>query len=241
MSAQVIMPHDLQGRHNADLGASCARLEKGHQYRDLSTVIVVPTRGGKAFSAKWVQGMQSLIKPMNNAIVGPIFYQGMEVGAAYNEAIKMIQANPQISKFKYMLAWEDDVIPQPDALMKLYENIDKFDVVGALYWTKGEGGQPMIYGDCSDPVVNFRPQVPNGGLHKCYGTGMGFTLFKLDQFQRVAYPWFETLNRWDPNTGVQMYTQDLNYYEKLLKAGGSIAVDCASKAGHYDHEADLIW
>lgn len=241
MNPQVIMPADLMGRHNADLDASRERLEKGKQYQDLSTVIIVPTRGGKAFSAKWVQGMQALIRPMNNAVIGPIFYQGMEVGAAYNEAIKMIQGNPQLQNFKYMLAWEDDVIPQPDALMKLYENIDNFDVVGALYWTKGEGGQPMIYGDRSDPVLNFRPQIPNGGLHPCYGTGMGFTLFKLEQFKRIPYPWFETLNKWDPNTGSRVYTQDLNYYEKLIKEGGSIAVDCNAKAGHYSDADDILW
>lgn len=240
MPAQIITPADFAGRHNTD-PLMAERLKKGKQWRDLSTVMIVPTRGGKAFSAKWVSSLQSLMKPMNNAVFGPFFIQGMEVGAAYNAAIEMIQSNPTLAKCRYMLAWEDDVIPQPDTLLKLYEDIDDFDVVGALYWTKGEAGQPMIYGDPADPSINFRPQVPNGGVQKCYGTGMGFTLFRLEQFTRLKGPWFETEQKWDPATGGRSYTQDLHYYEKLVKAGGKVAVNCEAKAGHYDHEADIVW
>ena len=238
----IILPTDVPGYHNGDLAAAQSRLEKSQQYRNLSTIILVPTRGGNSLSARWVNGMQSLVRPMNNQVVGPIFIEGMEVGAAYNYAIEhIILANPVLKDFNYLLCWEDDVIPQPDALLKLYENINDYDVVGALYWTKGEGGLPMIYGDRKNPVVNYHPQVPTGGLQECYGTGMGFTLFKIAQFKKIPGPWFETTAKWDPATGTQLWTQDLNYYQKLTNVGGKIAVDCQAKAGHYDHTTGIVW
>lgn len=235
----IIMPGD-PGVHNSDLSASIARLEKAHTARDLSTVIVVATRGGKAFTARWVNGLHSLVRPMNQRVIGPLFMEGFEVGVAYNLAIEQIMATPYMASCKYLLCWEDDVIPQPDALLKLYENIEEYDVVGAIYWTKGEGGQPMIYG-AKGGELEFRPQVPNGGLHECNGTGMGFTLFQMDQFKKVPKPWFETQQKWDPATGIALGTQDLNYYAKLLKAGGRIAVDCNARAGHLDSETGILW
>lgn len=239
MQPIILMPGD-PGQHNADLAKSQARLEKAHTARDLSTVIVVPTRGGKAFSARWVHGHNSLLKPMNQRVIGPMFMEGFEVGVAYNMAIDQIMATPWMASCKYLLCWEDDVIPQPDALLKLYEHIEDYDVVGALYWTKGEGGQPMIYG-APGGELEFRPQVPNGGLHPCNGTGMGFTLFRMEQFKRMPKPWFETQQRWDPQTGIALGTQDLAYYGKLIKEGGRIAVDCNARAGHFDHETGVLW
>ena len=69
-----------------------------------------------------------------------------------------------------------------------------FDAIGGLYWTKGENGQPMIYGNPNEMPKNFRPQVPIvDGLQPCNGLGMGFTLFKLSMFRKIDKPWFKTL------------------------------------------------
>ena len=47
-------------------------------------------------------------------------------------------------------------------------------------------------------MVNYRPQSPdvNGGLVECYGTGMGFNIWRLAMFKdaRIKKPWFKTLN-----------------------------------------------
>jgi hypothetical protein len=77
--------------------------------------------------------------------------------------------------------------------MKLYEHIESYDVIGGLYWTKGENGQPMIYGEGNDNDVHFRPQPPKEEIQKCDGLGMGFTLFKMEIFKdpRVPQPWFQ--------------------------------------------------
>ena len=131
-----------------------SRLEKEKTYRDLSTIIICPTRG--MIPSRVVANWQYM-RPMNQKCIGPIFLERMEVATAYNEGIKMILANPELSKYKFILTVEEDNYPQhPDGLLKLYESIDQYDCVGGLYWTKGENGQPMCYGD---PNVQDRKSV----------------------------------------------------------------------------------
>src|SRR5574343_423476 len=146
------------GYHNKDLDVSNERLEKSKTYRDLSTIIIFPTCG--VIPARVVQSWLSLMRPMNQKVIGPIFAIGMEVGQAYTSLIEMILANPELSTYKYILTIEEDNMPPADGLLKLYENIDKYDVIQGLYWTKGEGGQPMIYGDPKVMPKNFIPQKP---------------------------------------------------------------------------------
>ena len=88
---QIIVP-DLSGAHNKNVLASAARMKRGGAYRDLSTVIICPTRG--VIPATVVQSWMNLMRPMNQKVIGPIFIQGMEVGEAYCAAIEMILANP---------------------------------------------------------------------------------------------------------------------------------------------------
>ena len=241
MKPEIILPYE-PGRQNSDLAKANSRLSTGRTYKDLSTVIIVPTRGGRSLCPRFVSAITGLMRPMNQQVFGPIFMSGMEVGHAFNSAVEMIQANPVLSKFKYLLTVEDDNICQPDGLLKLYESIEEYDVVGGLYWTKGDGGQPMIYGDPNVSPLNFVPQnvIPET-VQRCNGTGMGFALFKLSIFKKLPPPWFETKQSWDPNTGAKCYTQDLWFYEKLVKSGGKVAVDNRVKIGHLDIENDMIY
>lgn len=239
MNPQIIVPQ-FEGEHNLRAD-SLARLQKGKIYQDLSTVIVCPTRG--TIAAKVVQNWMGLIRPMNQKVIGPIFVVGMEVGDAYTATIEMILANPELSKWKYILTIEEDNLPSPDGLLKLYESIGDYAAVSGLYWTKGEGGQPMIYGDPQDPELNFRPQPPTMGVQPCNGLGMGFTLFKLDIFKdpKLEKPWFKTCQDWDPQKGAKIYTQDLYFFEKIHKLGYKVACDTRVKVGHYDVQADVVW
>ena len=154
---QIVLP-DYSGYHNRDIDISANRLEEAKTYRDLSTIIICPTRG--QIPAKVVQSWMGLMRPMNQKVIGPLFAIGMEVGAAYNSMIENIINNPELSKWKYILTIEEDNMPPADGLLKLYESMDQYDVVQGLYWTKGEGGQPMIYGDPKIVPKNFIPQKP---------------------------------------------------------------------------------
>lgn len=226
------------GFHNADTEASVARLKKGKQYRDLSTVCVVPTRG--VIAARVVESWMGLMTPMNNAFVR-VFVQGAEVGDAYNSAVEMILA--QLPQFKYMLTLEEDNIPPPDGLLKLYESMDEYAAVGGLYWTKGEAGQPMIYGD-PKALLGFQPQIPVvDQVQECNGLGMGFTLFNMDLFrdEKIPKPWFKTVQEWSPEKGGAAGTQDLHFFGNARRAGYRVASDNRVKVGHYDLTNDQIW
>jgi hypothetical protein len=228
------------GMHNKDLDVTQKRLMRSKTYQDLSTIIICPTRG--LISAKVVQSWLGLMKPMNQKVLGPIFAIGMEVGEAYNQLIKMILDNPELSKWKYVLTIEEDNMPPPDGLLKLYENMDKFDVIGGLYWTKGEGGQPMIYGNPKVIPKNFIPQLPiSESLQECNGLGMGFNLFKLEMFRKVPQPWFKTMQEFTPGKGAKVCTQDLYFFENAGKMGYKFACDTRIKVGHYSVEEDKIW
>jgi len=241
MQPQIIIP-DYQGKHNENFEAAKVRLETAKSYQDLSTIIICPTRG--MVSAKVVQSWMGLMRPMNQKVIGPLFAIGMEVGDAYNSMIGMILGNPELSTWKYILTIEEDNLPPQDGLLKLYESMDKFDVVGGLYWTKGEAGQPMIYGDPAVEPVNFIPQIPQAEtVQPANGLGMGFNLFKLDIFKddRIPKPWFRTVQELVPGKGARAYTQDLYFYENAGKLGYKFACDTRIKVGHYDVTMDVVW
>jgi len=228
------------GYNNENIEQMRQRLENSGSYKDLSTIIICPTRG--VIPAKVVQSWMNIIKPMNQKVIGPLFAIGMEVGAAYESMFEMVLNNPELSTWKYLLTIEEDNIPPPDGLLKLYENMDRFDVIGGLYWTKGELGQPMIYGDPAIMPKNFVPQMPRTGqIQHCNGLGMGFNLFKIDMLRKVPKPWFKTLQEYDRQTGARVYTQDLYFYEKAAKEGFRFACDTRVLVGHYDLARDMVW
>lgn len=234
-----IIVENLQGFHNADPETQ-DRIFRGKTYRDLSTVCIVPTRG--MIPAKVTQCWMGMMTPMNQKFTR-LFMIGMEVGEAYTNAIEFILGNPELSKWKYLLTLEEDNMPPPDGLLKLYEHIDDYAAIGGLYWTKGEGGQPMIYGNPTDPEFNFRPQMPEEDIQPCNGLGMGFTLFTMDLFRdsRVEKPWFRTLQEFDPASGARGYTQDLYFFEKIRKLGYKVACDTRVRVGHYSFDEDVVW
>jgi len=228
------------GRNNQNLEATRDRLIRGQSYRDLSTIFVMPTRG--VIPAKVVQSLLGLATPMNQKFLR-IFVEKMEVGEAYNQAIEMILANEELSKWRYVLTCEEDNCPPPDGLLRLYESMNQFDAVSGLYWTKGEGtGQPMIYGDPKIMPKNYIPQLPIiDAVQECNGIGMGFALFKLELFKKVPKPWFKTLQEYAPNQGMRAATQDLYFCGEAAKIGARFAVDNRIRVGHYDYQNDIMY
>lgn len=239
MPAPTIIMGHVPGVHNLDPEASAARIERGKGYRDLSTVCVIPTRG--KIDSRVVESWWSMVPPMNQSFIR-VIVRGMEVADAYNSAIETILAHPQLKDWKYILTLEEDNMPPPDGLLRLYESIDDYACVGGLYWTKGEGAQPMIYGKPGE-LPMFVPQVPEPEtLVECNGLGMGFNLFKLDLFrdEAIPRPWFRTVQEFGSG-GMSAYSQDLYFFENARKAGYKVACDTRVRVGHYDENQDVVW
>ena len=231
MKAQLIGSYD-GGLHNSQIAETVARLEREGAYKDLSCIWVTPAFG--QIPTKAVASWLNVYAPPNGKFYR-LFAMGMEVGAAFSGAIETILAHPDLSKYKYVLTVEHDNIPPPDGIVKLLSQMEahpEFACIGGLYYTVGPGGCAQIWGDPKDPVLNFRPQLPdaNGGLVECCGTGMGFNAFRLDMFkdERLKKPWFRTVTE----NGVG--TQDLAFWSDARKYGYRCAIDCSIKVGHYD-------
>jgi hypothetical protein len=184
-----------------------------------------------------VSSLIGLQRPMNQKIFGPLLIAGKEVGEAYNSAVEMILAHAELSKFRYLLTSEEDNIIPGDGLIRLYESMDKYDAVGGLYWTKGEGGMPMIYGDPNVFPKAFNPQIPVPDVvQRCNGLGMGFTLFKISMFKKLPSPWFRTVQERG-----KAYSQDLFFFENAGREGYKFASDNRVKVGHLDPETGIVW
>lgn len=232
--------YGFEGYHNNN-PKTTERLEKSKSSQDLSTICIVPAYTG--IPPKIVQTWRNMMTPMNQKFF-MIMAENQEVGEAYSNTIEMIISNPELSKWKYILTLEHDNAPPPDGLLKLYENMDKYDGVGGIYFTKGEFGQPMCYGKTDIFPVNFIPFMPMPDtVTPCRGIAMGFSLFKLDMFKdkNLPRPLFETRQRYTPGVGSEAYTQDLKFCENAGKLGYRFAVDSRVKVGHYDYSTDTFY
>lgn len=227
------------GRHNGRFDESTGRLIRGNTFRDLSTIWITPTKGDlkPRVVASWI----ALQRPMNQPFIGPLFIDGDEVGIAYGKAFDLILGHDELKKWKFILTVEQDNLPPADGLLKLYESINKgYDCVSGLYWTKGENGQPMIYGNPSVMPRNFVPQVPqHDTLQHCNGLGMGFNLWSIDSLKTkltdLPKPWFKTVQE----TG-KSFTQDLHFYNEAGKYGFRCACNTSVRVGHVD-ESGFVW
>lgn len=227
------------GYHNENIEQSTTRVIEGGSWKKQRVVMLIPA--GVSIPTKVYLSHCGLIFPPNNP-AHRMAAIGMEVGEAFSNAIQAILDHPELSTWEYILTIEHDNVPPPDGLVKLIQRMEahpEMCCIGGLYWTKGEGGVPQIWGDPND-ALNFRPQAPdpNGGLVECNGTGMGFNLWRMDMFkdERLRKPWFKTLAG---SEGVG--TQDLYFWGDARKYGYRCAIDCSVKVGHYDPINDVMW
>src|SRR6476659_8655709 len=99
----IIIGGDVQPVHHAKPTRTRKRIKDGKGYRDLSTIMVVPTRG--EIPARVVQSWFDMVPMMNQAFIR-MFIEKMEVAAAYNAAVELILNHDGLKNFKYMLTVE---------------------------------------------------------------------------------------------------------------------------------------
>lgn len=236
---QLITAESFIGKHNSMLEESTGRLIQGATWKDLSTVWIIPA--GKSIPSKVALSWMHLIMPPNNRTLR-LMTQNLEVGEAYSSTIEGVLQHPELSNWKYILTLEHDNMPPSTGLVDLYKAMEahpEYACIGGLYWTKGDGGVPQIWGDPKDPLPNFRPQPPRiNEIVECCGTGMGFNLWRMEMFKdkRLRRPWFKTLAGHEGAA-----TQDLYFWQNAREHGYRCAIDCSVLVGHYDSVGDEVW
>jgi hypothetical protein len=200
---------------------------------------------------KVAASIQQLMAPMNQKRC-LFFCAGDEVGKAYDRMIKQVLADPELSKWKYVMTVEDDNLVPIDAHIRLLETIEwgKYDAVSGIYFTKGLGTMPMAYGDPEEyrqtGVLDFKPRdvreaIKKGHVMDVNGIAMGCALWRMDLFREVESPWFVTVADVIEGKGPQAFTQDLYFCWNAKKAGKRFAVDMRVKVGHLDVNDGVVY
>lgn len=245
MTVALIKEGEDPGFHNASLPDSTAKFTQGGSWKKQRVIVLMPSADmipTKVALAHW-----ALAFPPNQPVHRMVAV-GEEVGEAYSNAITDILNSP-LHEWEYLLTIESDNLPPPDGAVRLIRRLEQHPelaCLGGLYWCKGPEGCPHIWGDIRDPVPNYRPQPPvPGEIVECYGTSMGFNLWRLSTFkdERLRRPWFKTL---DGSEGTGIGTQDLYFWGDARKYGYRCAVDCSVLVGHYDHDGKfgpkgMVW
>jgi len=240
MEPRILVSSEDVGINNKNLEEAIKKVETSGIYKDLSTVIICPTRG--IFPTRVVQSWMKLQKPLNQQVYGPIFGEGLQVAEAYNELVKYVINHPLLGTAKYILTIEEDNLPPVDGLLKLYESMEEYDGVSGLYWGKGPNGFPMIFGDPEGDPLDSKPLIPKQGeVQACNAIPMGFGLFKMDMFRNVEQPWFKTEEGLDEQGIERKTTQDFYFCRKAREKGYKFAVDNRILVGHYSHKEDKVY
>jgi hypothetical protein len=245
---EMIKAEELSSKLDG-LGYERIEAVHGSTYKDNSTVVIMPTRG--TIHWKVMQAVQNLV-PLMNQKKAFMYAVGHEVGQAYNTLIRNILADPNLSKWKYVLTLEDDNMPMPDAHVRLIETIESggYDAVSGIYFTKGDFNMPQAYGDPNrfrnTGELEFRPRnivecLTAGKVMEVNGIAMGCALWKMDIFRDIPEPWFVTCNDWTEGAGGKCFTQDLYFCEKGRRAGKKFAVDFRVRVGHLDPESGIVY
>ena len=232
-----IIVQDFAGWHNGEFEQGRSRVLESGSWKRQRIVMVIPA--GNAIPSKVALALMNLSLPPNNPVMR-VLAIGMEVGEAYSAAVEGILAEPALADWEFLLTVEHDNLPRPNSLLRLLERMEhhpEIHAISGLYFQKGEGGWPQIWGDPKDPIRNFRPQPPvNGELVECCAIGMGFTLWRLAMFrdERLRRPWFQTQRE-------PMMSQDLFFWDDAREKGYRCAVDCGIKVGHLDISTGMVW
>jgi hypothetical protein len=234
------------GVHNQDIEKSFHKILRGKSWKKQRIVTIIPT--AEKIETVVALSHWSLIYPPNQANM-KIAAIGYEVGEAYTVAIEDVLKHPEMSNWEYILTIEHDNMPEADAVLKLVKRMEdnpEYAAISALYWCKGEGGPPQIWGDPQDPVSNMRPMEPKEGeLIECNGLGMGFCLFRMEMLKDPRL-------RQDPDgkerklfktqaDKLGMSTQDMYFWMHARYLGYRCAVDCDVKVGHWESERGICW
>ncbi len=199
----------------------------------VNVVIGIPTFG--MVSIYFLQARLSQQFPLVSSSIDKVVLK-KPIAEARNEIVEYALA--QGANYIYWL--DDDVIPPPDAFMKLYRHHK--DIVNGVYWSKSNPPMPLVFrGHLQGPYWNWHV----GDMIEIDAAGNGLTLVKTDVYRKISEtvggPWYSTEYASFPGLTQSGFnnTEDLYFYWKAKQAGFKIWCDTSVQAYHYDKTNDV--
>lgn len=153
-----------------------------------------------------------------------------------NEARNIIAANAIKSGFDRVMWFDSDMRFEPDTLLKLSEDMDKYnlDYVTGLYFTRRPPVKPCVFkelvwdkkanGDLDTWAHNYHGYPE--GLTECAGSGFGCVLTTVDLLKRVGDLFGA------PFAPLESMGEDLSFCWRVIQVGGKMWLDSRVKCGH---------
>lgn len=197
-------------------------------------LIGIPTRG--YCRMEWHQAQRALVTPVNWSEVAVT--QPYSAAYTYNyqvaDAQNMLVQTALERDFEWILFYEDDMLPPPDALMRLnqYMRAEDTPVVSGLYYTRSRPSEPLVFRGRGDSVYD---KFKIGDKVWCTGVPTGFLLVHMGlmramwdespEYQarnRVTRRVFETPRRAEYNAEMNQFntfsgTSDLEWCNRVIE------------------------
>lgn len=135
---------------------------------------------------------------------------------------------------KYLFFIDDDTMPPPDALVKLFQAIEAADddvvAIGGIYTSKKQTPEPLVFAH-SSAGPNWKWKV--GDVFPTWGIATGCLLIKTSIFKEIPQPWFRdieskeevgddpSIRKFGEHEEFRM-TDDLYFCQKVAQAGKRI-------------------
>src|SRR3990167_9537931 len=137
---------------------------------------------------EWAIAFRKMIIPFGREMTLSIIERQSPVSAARNLAIYEAQQRDA----KYMLFWDDDLIPKmTDAFAKLVaamDNIPEATLIGSVCPIRRDPAEPVVVKKKGEGAwYGWR----DGKIHKVYTTGTAFLLIRMDDLADIDVPEIE--------------------------------------------------
>lgn len=145
---------------------------------------------------------------------------GRKVDDAYNEIVQ----TALFDKADFVFTVEDDTFPDKDALIKLMNLLreNPKSAVGAWYPKR----EPSKQGVHIELINGVRQAMKDDGkIHEAYTMACGCSLYPIEMFMQIPYPWFKTTAN---------LSQDSFFSQLARDAGYKLLVDTSIKCKHID-------
>jgi hypothetical protein len=214
--------------------------------------ILVGTAATGSVRVEWMQARMGQSIPVNWSWVQMYDFMNGYIPLRYqvDDAQNLIVSHAIEKDFQWLLLWEHDVVPQPDALIRLnkYMLDASHPIVSGLYFTRSRPSEPLIFrGRGTGAFYEWEM----GDHVYCDGVPTGFLLIHVGLLRLMWYDsepytvkgrevrklFYTPRDMWfDPETSmwnVTSGTSDLNWCDKLIKG------DYIRKAGWVDYDDKL--